>query len=302
MSETENATRRTSARRLTTTGVLAIGIACTKSPPPGDARTADTSARAVVPARVGPQRHALQATSSYRAWYDSADRCSEHRIVNQRYSRHDGFVLLETTDNTQCATAEGSRDATVRLQRWQNDSIGGAPRYTAVATGDVGRVVGPAYEVETFISGGGDHTFEYFSLDSGSRVFRSATPALRVSWDGAVRRFVGLEPDALHFGDGTRRSAQIRIGGMTGIADDYCVARFGFVQSGLSTLVDSLVVGPAATEGTPPAEFVVRAELTGCPGSESTVDYWLEVPFVDDRPVLDRARTSPGLRLTLKVR
>ena len=278
-------------------------IACARSQPSADtaAMTPPDTASAGARAQNGPTRPQIEAVSSFRTWYDSSDNCRLRRTVNQTFAQNDGYVLLESTDVTVCPTAEGSRASVVSVQRWQDDSVGLAPRYRFEETGETGRQIEAIYEISLSVSGGGDSEYTYFSIENGKEVFHSNVPVIRLDLNRSPwRRYMALTHDLLQYGDGTLPSAHVAIAGMKGDADDYCVTRFGFVQEGKPELADSLVVrstldprGPM-----PVPQFTVRADLHGCFSDDDTSEYWVEIPVVDDRLEISRARMSEGIRLT----
>ena len=285
---------------------LVLVMACSRSQPSADSTssTPPNGADAKAGASDRPARPQLEAVSSFSTWYDSSGACRVRRIVDQEFSQYDGYVLLESTDVTICQTAEGSQ-STVSVQRWQDDSVGLAPRYRFEANGERGRQMDAIYEIHQSMSGGGDDVYTYFSMENGGEVFHSNVPAIRLDLNRSPwRRYLALTPGLIQYGDGTLPSARVGIDGMKGNVDEYCVTRFGFVQPGKSGLADSLVVTSNVDPRGPMAvpEFTVRAELSGCYSDEDTSDYWLEIPIVNDRLEISKARMSEGIRLTPATR
>src|SRR5690242_934658 len=198
-------------------------VGCSPSPP---ARTANESTTVV---QAGaPDTLRLEASASFRLWIGSREHCRTRRTVSQSFYQDVGWVLLETTDVTRCQTSEGAA-GTITLTRWQDDSIGIAPRYRVSAAGESGRLMDNMYEALQRMSGGGDDVYTYLSLENGKEVFTSNVPAIKLSRNNSWR-YLAISPPLLQFGDGQRPTTMVRIDGLSGDPGSYCVKKFGFVK------------------------------------------------------------------------
>jgi hypothetical protein len=217
-------------------------------------------------------------------------------MVSQSFSQGDGWVLLTTTDVTQCQTSEGAAGK-ITLTRWQDDSIAIAPRYRVSAYGESGRLVDNMYEVLQSISGGGDATYTYLSLENGKQVFTSNVPAIKLSRNNSWR-YLAISPPLLQFGDGQRPTTVVRIGGLSGDPHSYCVKEFGFVKPGDDKLTSSLELWSKSETNAPAPRATVRAKIDGCWSTDSEKPAWFEFDVVNDSLDIARVRASAGLSLT----
>jgi hypothetical protein len=271
--------------------VAALVMVGCSSPPP--ARTAHEST-AVVQAGA-PDTLRLEAAASFRLWIGSRAHCRTRRMVSQDFHQDFGWVLLETKDVTRCQTSEGAAGK-ITLTRWQDDSIGIAPRYRVSASGDGGRLMDNMYEVIQSISGGGDDTYTYLSLENGKEVFESNVPAIKLSRNNSWR-YVAISPPLLQFGDGRRPTTSVRIDGLSGDPHSYCVKEFGFVKPGEDKLTRFVELWSKSDNASGP-RATVRARIDGCWSTDSERPAWFEIDVVNDSLDIAHVRASPGISLT----
>ena len=252
-----------------------------------------------------------EARSQVRIYRDAAG-CESVQTVNRQFRvvtvmtdsgpRH--RVLEEAYDIRHCLTREGiSSEAQITV--WRPDSSVVQPEFRIVGRGVEGTPIGNLYRMVSHGCCGSRDLATYFSLITGKTLFTSSVPprAIELSPSKLVRYFgfhdsysatspVESRADSaivgvLEYGNDRAPAKRILV---TGLAPDgLAAATLVLTRDGQPVEDSSIVLMGSEFSG-----IGVRVELVS-PSSNRTE--WLEIPVENDLLRIDRARTSPGIKL-----
>jgi hypothetical protein len=252
-----------------------------------------------------------EARSQVRIYRDAAG-CESVQTVNRQFRvvtvmtdsgpRH--RVLEEAYDIRHCLSKEGT-SSEAQITVWRPDSTAVQPEFRIVGRGVEGVPIGNLYRMVSHSCCGSGDLATYFSLLSGRTLFTSSVPPRRVELRPSNRVRYFAFHDTFSASNPVEARKDPNLVGVLQYSDDRAPAKrvlvLGAHAEGLAVATLRLILNAQPVEdsvlvltGSGFSGIGVRVELAS-PSSDRRA--WLEVPLERDTLRIERAQTSPGIKL-----